>query len=150
MIEYRTGDLFTQPDVEALAHGVNCKGVMGAGIAPLFKNKFPGLYDQYRHWCDTGLLEPGGVFPWLTDTKIVFNLASQDKPGADASLLWLNRSLMKMREMCVTMGVRSVAAPRIGAGIGGLDWETEVKSLYEIMFQGDSKVKLVVVSLPDA
>lgn len=32
MIEFKTGDLFAE-DGLALAHGVNCAGAMGAGIA---------------------------------------------------------------------------------------------------------------------
>jgi hypothetical protein len=30
--KYHTGNLFTQPDLTALGHGVNCHGVMGSGF----------------------------------------------------------------------------------------------------------------------
>ena len=39
MIEYKTGDLFSE-DAEALVNSVNCVGVMGRGIALQFKNTF--------------------------------------------------------------------------------------------------------------
>jgi O-acetyl-ADP-ribose deacetylase (regulator of RNase III) len=38
-IEARTGDLFAQPDLTALAHGCNCAGAMGKGIAVPFKQR---------------------------------------------------------------------------------------------------------------
>lgn len=34
-----TGDLFEQTHLDAIGHGVNCKGVMGAGIAAQFKKR---------------------------------------------------------------------------------------------------------------
>ena len=46
MIEYKTGDIFTQ-DVEAIVNSVNCVGVMGRGIALQFKTLFPDNFKAY-------------------------------------------------------------------------------------------------------
>lgn len=40
MIELSNGDLF-EADVEALVNPVNCVGVMGAGLAARFKERYP-------------------------------------------------------------------------------------------------------------
>lgn len=49
-----------------LAHGVNCVGAMGAGIAVNFKRKFPDMYEEYNARCKRGLLIPGCVWTWTT------------------------------------------------------------------------------------
>lgn len=151
MIEFVEGDLFRQGDVQALGHGVNCKGVMGAGIAPLFKKRFPAMYIQYRDLCDRGTLTPGLVFPYMTNVytrRWVYNMATQDSPGADATYAWLDSTLRAVRLHAEVNNVPSVALPRIGAGIGGLDW-LDVKATMSKVFK-DSPVMLRVVSLPGA
>ena len=38
-------------DVTAILHQVNCKGVMGAGLAKEIKKKYPVVYDYYHRLC---------------------------------------------------------------------------------------------------
>lgn len=156
MIEYRTGDLFAQDDVDAIGHGVNCRGVMGGGIAKLFKRKYPAMYTQYNFACRAGLLHAGDVFPWVEygdPPNYIFNIASQTNPGADATLGALERGVHRVFDLCETLRLKSFAIPRIGAGIGGLEW-SEVKARLEGLDEymegrmlGD-KPKLIVVTLP--
>ena len=50
MIEFLSGDIFAA-DVEAVANAVNTRGVMGAGLALQFKNKYPWMFPEYtRHF----------------------------------------------------------------------------------------------------
>jgi O-acetyl-ADP-ribose deacetylase (regulator of RNase III) len=47
-IKYVTGDLFVnRHQAEALAHGCNCQGAMGAGIAVGFRERYPRMYEEY-------------------------------------------------------------------------------------------------------
>jgi O-acetyl-ADP-ribose deacetylase (regulator of RNase III) len=152
-VEYREGDLFDQSDVYAIGHGVNCKGVMGAGIAVLFRRKYPEMYKQYVLWCDTGVLKPGGCMPWMpweTDPgHFVFNIASQNEPGADATVQWLVQGVEAAIAQAKKIGLNKLAVPRIAAGIGGLTWE-EVKETFEVIGNSHEDFTLVVVSLPGA
>lgn len=50
-IEYRIGDLFTAPVGSLLVHSCNAQGVWGAGIAKVFKQKFPDSYKAYLSFC---------------------------------------------------------------------------------------------------
>ena len=148
-VEYRTGDLFTQPDLRALGHGVNCHGVMGSGIAPLFRKRSEAMYEAYRTECNTGRLTLGGVFVWVNpDGTVVYNMASQDKPGRNATLAAVESSLNEALAHAETTGVTAIGIPRIGAGIGGLNWD-DVKDVIENAAER-SPVTIVVVSLPDA
>jgi O-acetyl-ADP-ribose deacetylase (regulator of RNase III) len=118
------GDLFTS-DAPAIGHGVNCRGVMGAGIAVAFREKYPAMYRHYRKMCDAGELQPGGIFAWSArpdEGPWVYNIASQDEPGANATYEWLDQGLRSAVANMVAWGQDRIAIPRIGCGIGGLDW----------------------------
>lgn len=150
-VEYREGDLFALDDVDCIGHGVNTKGVMGAGIAALFRRKFPGLYLQYVLWCDTHVLTPGGCMPWedATTGTFVFNIASQNEPGPDATVEWLSEGLNKAVQQAQAIGRGKLAIPRIAAGIGGLTWE-QVQETFNVVGAAHDTFTLVVVSLPGA
>jgi len=126
----RTGSLFDS-DAPAIAHGVNCKGAMGAGIAVAFRTSFPDMYERYAALCSRDELAPGGVFYWEGDTApAVYNLASQSNPGADARIDWLTISLRKALRHAAEKGYDRIAIPQIGCGIGGLRW-TDVRVVVE-------------------
>ena len=49
MVYYiQEGDIFRISQVCNFAHGCNCAGVMGKGIALQFKKRFPQMYEQYK------------------------------------------------------------------------------------------------------
>lgn len=95
MFSERGGNLFEADDLDALAHGVNCKGVMGAGIAAEFKKRWFAVFTKYRRLCEIGELFPGDCMPVVIGDHgpIVYNLATQNRPGPDAKLRYIARSV---------------------------------------------------------
>lgn len=139
MIE-RTGNIF-DTDATYIGHGVNVRGVMGAGIAKQFRDRYPMMYRRYKQVCNEGSLRPGNFWAdviWddeLQRQVVVVNLASQQEPGADATYLWLFGSLARFAKaasestrLAAYDGL--VALPEIGCGIGGLKWDG-VKKMVE-------------------
>jgi O-acetyl-ADP-ribose deacetylase (regulator of RNase III) len=116
------GDLF-DADADALAHGINCKGAMAAGIAAEFARRYPRMEKQYVERCQLDLIRPSSYFFWAGDRPLVYNLATQMFPGSDARLTWVKRSVDAMLTHARGVGIQSIAMPRIGCGIGGLQWE---------------------------
>lgn len=142
------GDLFDQK-VQALAHGVNCKGLMGAGIAKPFRDKFPLMYEEYVLMCKAGQLRPGSVFAhYAGGGRWVYNIASQNSPGPDARKEWLSAGLYSALIHARVYGVKEIAAPQIGCGIGGLDYRKDVEPIFERMARMFPTTNLTVVSLP--
>src|ERR1700750_2365993 len=47
------GDMFASK-MQTLVNTVNCVGVMGKGIAQLFKQKYPEMYADYLARCERG------------------------------------------------------------------------------------------------
>jgi O-acetyl-ADP-ribose deacetylase (regulator of RNase III) len=135
-IKYVAGDLFVNEyGAEALAHGCNCLGVMGAGIAVGFKTRYPQMYVEYRKRCLTSprRFNLGDCFLWREETKpVVLNLGTQEGLGG-ASYLAVERALENMRRVADENQIKNIAMPRIGAGYGGLDW-SRVRDLVEKVF----------------
>jgi O-acetyl-ADP-ribose deacetylase (regulator of RNase III) len=145
MIEEREGDLFLQGDLDALGHGVNCQGVMGAGIARPFRFLDENMYKAYKEICYKEELLLGDIFPWrLEDGRMIYNIASQDLPGANARYVSLYIGVLRAIRHAEKNGVQSIGLPRIGCGIGGLEWE-HVKMLLNTL-SDSTEVKIVVVT----
>lgn len=132
------GDLFDSPDF-AIGHGVNTKGLMGSGIALPMRQRFPFMHWVYKGDCETGELMPGG-YQIVHDIdrrtgldRLIVNLASQEFPGPDARYEWLSSSLQCAVGHLVNLGHNRLSLPKIGCGIGGLDWAPtkEIISLVE-------------------
>ena len=124
-VEYVSGDLFAnRVGAQALAHGCNCQGSMGAGIAAEFRVRYPAMYAEYRRRCKATPREfmPGDVFLYKADDgrPWVFNLATQEGYWRSrAKYEWVEQALREMRAQADAAGVTSIAMPRIGAGLGG-------------------------------
>lgn len=122
MIE-NLGSLF-ETNAPAIGHGVNTRGLMGSGIAVLFKNKFPKMHEAYVRLCSENLFNPGETLVYVPhEGPVVYNMASQEFPGADARLELLASSADMAAEHADSLGFERIAIPRIGCGIGGLKWE---------------------------
>jgi O-acetyl-ADP-ribose deacetylase (regulator of RNase III) len=142
--KFVSGNLFTYPGLEALAHGCNCMGMMGKGIALEFKNKFPAMFREYRDLCNQKRFHLGCVFTWRADSGLViFNLATQQAPRVQADLQAIEQSVARMLKKSEALSITTIGLPRIGAGLGGADWE-DIKRL--LILVGDSTgINLVVV-----
>lgn len=137
MIE-KTGNLFDST-APAIGHGVNCAGVMGAGIAKTFRELYPHNYENYRAACLAGQLKPGQIAVNRENDKYIINMASQNKPGADASYPWLFEAAFTAANQAVANGIPVIAVPEIGSGIGGLEaWKVKMllKSVEAIVNDG--------------
>jgi O-acetyl-ADP-ribose deacetylase (regulator of RNase III) len=81
-IQFVAGDLFANRfGARALAHGCNCQGSMGAGIATGFRDRYPEMYTEYRRLCKAQprQFNPGDAWLWKAEGQPwVFNLATQE------------------------------------------------------------------------
>lgn len=150
-IQYRSGDLI-KSDEPVIAHGCNTKGAMGAGIAKQVAQTYPDVEIFYRKSCHDHNFPLGSVQPIWTRQKgverLVINLATQIRPGADASAWGIFLAFSNLAEQCNVLDIPRVAIPRIGAGIGGLSWSRDVvPAIYEAMSRTTRPLDIVVYDL---
>lgn len=126
-----------------VSHGCNCLGVMSAGVALAIARKWPKAFDEYkRHLARFGPaydLSLGMVQLSAIDDKgelVIANCFTQVSVGYDkngnppASLSAIEDSLRSLVKTC-NIRHQDLYTPQIGCGLGGLDWETQVKPIYE-------------------
>lgn len=126
MIEYKTGDLFTT-EMQVLVNPVNTVGVMGKGLAKQFKLRYPSMFESYKAACDNGELAVGQLHLYRTDTKWILNFPTKKHWRTKSKLDDVERGLQRFIEIYETEDINSIAFPKLGCGLGGLVWETEVK-----------------------
>ena len=144
-IEFRDGDLFVL-GFPALAHGVNCQGQLG-GLALHFAHRWPDMADAYVDECSGSRLALGGMFVWTAaDGTVIYNLATQLHGGPNAELDAIESSLRSAVKHAEDHEITSIGLPRIGAGIGGLEWKAVQAVMAEVA--DTTGVLLVVVSPP--
>ncbi|KAI3357518.1 hypothetical protein L3Q82_015937, partial [Scortum barcoo] len=141
-LNYVTGDLFSCPPDEALAHCISEDCRMGAGIAVMFKKKFKGvdeLKEQKKMTGQCAVLRRDHRFVYYLITKKKAN----HKPTYDS----LRQSLDDMKSHCLTNGVTRISMPRIGCGLDRLAW-AGVSEILELLFK-DTDISITVYSLPE-
>ena len=144
-IEYTTGDLLAA-DVDALVNPVNCVGAMGKGLALQFKRAYPGNYDAYVKACRRGDVRPGRMFTYETGKegpRLVVNFPTKRHWKDSSRIEDIEAGLRGLAWEIATRGIRSVALPAVGCGLGGLDW-TEVCERIESTLGGLGAVRVVV------
>jgi O-acetyl-ADP-ribose deacetylase (regulator of RNase III) len=125
MVTYiNEGNIFGITGVNNYAHGCNCAGAMGKGIAVQFKEKFPAMYLQYKKLCRSGAFTLGEVFMYDYGEGFVFNLGTQKSWTTKAEISAVDAAIGKMLQLAAENQVKQIALPKIGAGLGKLDWES--------------------------
>jgi len=139
---FTKGDIFATEGLRAFALGCNCAGAMDAGIAVAFKKRWPAMFEEYRARCEDGRLHLGDVLVWTDGEVTVYCLAIQEHWKKKAKLAALARALRKMVQLASNAGIDRVGLPRVGAGLGGLDWPRAKSILGEV--GGETAVTLLV------
>lgn len=145
-IKYIQGDV-TEATQLIIGHGCNAQGKMNSGVAKAIRTKFPAAYRAYKEAHDRGDLEVGsnvvaveGEFD-SDQYKIVFNMITQEYYGHDGKQYCdydaIRSCLKYLNELAEALGETEIALPKIGAGLGGGDWNIISKIIEEesITFQ---------------
>lgn len=146
MIEYTTGDILKN-DAEALVNTVNCVGVMGRGIALQFKRAFPANFKAYAAACKREEVVPGKMFVFdtgaLTPPRYIINFPTKRHWRGKSRMEDIDAGLSALSAEITARGIRSIAVPPLGSGLGGLDWP-DVRARIEAALGDLDDVRVVV------
>lgn len=146
MITYTKGNLLDAP-AEALVNTVNTVGVMGKGIALMFKERFPTNMNEYAKACKEYRVKTGTMF--VTEThelmgpRWVVNFPTKQHWRGDSKMEWIESGLEDLRRFLLENQVKSIAIPPLGSGNGGLDWQA-VKPKIEQALADLTQVEILV------
>ncbi len=134
------GDMFFSK-LHTLTVSVNVKGIMGKGLASRAKYQFPDVYVTYQDACRSKQLRMGRPYLYkreaLIDQELADDPASLPEPNArkwfllfatkdhwrePADLGGIEAGLRWIKDNYEKEGIRSLAVPALGCGLGQLEW----------------------------
>lgn len=146
----------TTVDEGIICHGVNCRRAMGSGVALAIKNKWPNIYISYLHNGEGAkvlgtcqIIHVGAAiyvancytqldYKGYQRTK-GYNFRNDNSKDVLADPFAIESSLNFAYQQAQNYEL-PLYVPRIGAGLGGLDWDTDVLPIIETL---DAKYETV-------
>ena len=142
MIEYLKKDITTVTE-GVIAHGVNCRGAMGSGVAGALRRKYPQIFPRYSNICKMYDVNPD----WMLGMVDLVEVSSEPEPillvancftqvyyGRDgkryADAEAVRRSINTAVQAAYGLAI-PFYMPKIGCGLGGLDWDGEIEPIVE-------------------
>ena len=148
MVNYVKGNLLDS-NCDYICHQVNCQGVMGAGIAKQIRERWPRVYESYKHFVDSINRKGEPLLGKILISNIngptrVINMFSQDVYGYDGgrytSYDAFANCLMLIKDHVYKH--RSIGFPmNIGCGLGGGNWNV-ISALIEEILGEDYDVRI--------
>jgi len=119
------GNIFNTK-AQTVVNTVNCVGVMGKGIALVYKLRYPQMFDIYYEYCKRHLIGIGKLWLYKGDVNDpwVLNFPTKFHWKYPSKLEYLEQGLKKFVDTYEERGITSVAFPMLGTHNGGLDKET--------------------------
>jgi O-acetyl-ADP-ribose deacetylase (regulator of RNase III) len=146
MIELTRGNLLEAP-VEALVNTVNCVGYMGKGIALQFKQAFPANFKHYETACHAGDMAPGKMMihdnGGLVNPRYIINFPTKRHWKGKSRIEDVESGLKALVADVQRLGIRSIAVPPLGCGLGGLEWRM-VRPMIEQAFASLPDVQVLL------
>ncbi len=125
MIRFKTGDILAD-DAEALVNTVNRVGIMGRGVALQFKKAFPENFRSHAKACAYGEVRPGDMFMFgtrqFTNPRYIINVPTKRPWRGRSRREDIEAGLKDLVTIVRKHGIRSIAVPALGSGLGGLEW----------------------------
>jgi O-acetyl-ADP-ribose deacetylase (regulator of RNase III) len=142
LIKIIVGNLFESKS-QTLVNAVNTVGIMGAGIALEFKNRFPEMYRDYVTRCKRGEVKIGEPYLFKNrDPQWILNFPTKDHWRSVSRIDDIVKGLDYLEAHYREWGIQSLAVPALGCGNGQLDWAVVESILYSRLKRLDIPIEL--------
>lgn len=99
---------------------------MGRGIALQFRRAFPDNFAAYAEACRQGAVRPGRMFVYemagMVGPRYIINFPTKRHWRDSSRMEDIDAGLAALAEVIQERGIRSIAIPPLGSGLGGLSW----------------------------
>ena len=139
----KEGNVFDS-DADIICHQVNCRSVMGSGVAKEVRERYPEVYYAYLDRCYNAITNHNHTllgtaqFVKVSDNRCIVNCFAQDNYGYDGKqytdLAALQHAFATVATKARSKGFKVAMPYKIGCCRGGADWDT-VKKIIDVTFQ---------------
>lgn len=129
MVRVKVGDITKVGDVEVIVNAANGKGPMGKGVAgAIGQAGGPELRNAVRRICEANggykegdcYISPSGDLA-NRGIKAVYHAVTMEYPGGPTSTHIVAQAMRNTLNAAVANGVKSIAFPGLGTGVGQLN-----------------------------
>lgn len=153
MIKIKQGDIVQLNDVEAIVNASNGVGIMGKGVAgAISKAAGSEVTDEARRICrDNGNFEAGSCFKTTSaelannGVKAIYHAVTMKYPGTPTSIDIISKAMRSTIEQAVADGIKSIAFPGLGNGIGGLDDRLVARRMVDICLAYHDSIDITII-----
>jgi O-acetyl-ADP-ribose deacetylase (regulator of RNase III)/uncharacterized protein YwgA len=135
------GDLL-KSRMHALVNTVNTVGIMGKGVALVFKKRYPEMYRDYVRRCDRQEVRLGEPYPYKVDDHLIINFPTKEHWRSVSRLSDIVAGLEHLERHYKEWDVKSLAVPPLGCGNGQLEWRVVGPVLLRYLRELDIPVEL--------
>lgn len=142
-ITFVKGNIFNTK-AQTVVNTINCVGVMGKGIALVYKLRYPHMYDIYHNYCKQHLISIGKIWLYKGDEKDpwVLNFPTKVHWKYPSKLEYIEAGLKKFVETYKERGISSIAFPLLGVNNGGLDKDMVMDLMVRYLKECDIPVEI--------
>lgn len=130
---------------QTIVNTVNCVGVMGKGIALVFKLRYPDMFPIYQDYCNRGLIEIGKLWLYKPEDARqawVLNFPTKVHWKLPSEYTYVEQGLKKFAETYKEKGITSIAFPLLGTNNGGLDEEAVLRLMLRYLEPCDIPIEI--------
>lgn len=130
------GNIFNTK-AQTIVNTVNCVGVMGKGIALVYKLRYPQMFELYQQHCKTKLISIGKlwIYKGTSQAPWVLNFPTKMHWKYPSKMEYITKGLEKFVETYQEKGITSAAFPLLGTHNGGLNTEEVKKVMQDYLSQ---------------
>ena len=139
----KNGNIFLSPSI-AIVNPVNTVGVMGKGLALEFKNRFPKNFNYYQNQCLLGKFNIGNIITVRENDKIIINFPTKKHWKDKSKYEYIEQGLEKLILVVEKMNLKSIAFPKIGCGLGGLDWNIVKNMIINFQSKTNENIEIYI------
>lgn len=142
-IEVIKGNIFNTK-TQTIVNTVNCVGVMGRGIALVYRLRYPKMFDLFSEYCKSNLISIGKL--WLykgePNSPWVLNFPTKINWKYPSKIEYIEKGLQKFVDTYKVKGITSIAFPMLGTSNGGLDKDVVLPLMKRYLAQCDIPVEI--------
>lgn len=139
------GDIF-QSDCQAIINTINTVGVMGKGLALIYRNKYPVMFAEYRKACFNNEVKIGFMYLWKVPDKDkwIINFPTKEHWRNPSKIEWIIAGLQDLVKVVKEKGFTSLAIAPLGCGNGGLNWTLVKKEILKVCEESLNDIKIEI------